>query len=45
MLALLLWLTLGPRVAAAEVFVELTLGLVLYATAHAGAKPIWRFTR
>ena len=45
MVALLLWLTLGPRAAAAEVFVELTLGLMLYATTHAGVKPIWRFTR
>ena len=43
--ALILWLTLGPRAAAAEVFVELSLGLLLYATTHAGAKPVWRFTR
>jgi hypothetical protein len=45
MVALLLWLALGPRAAAAEVFVELTLGLVLYATTQAGEKPLWRITR
>jgi hypothetical protein len=45
MVALILWLTLGPRVAAAELFVELSLGLMLYASSGAGEKPIWRLTR
>jgi hypothetical protein len=45
MAALILWLTLGSRAAAAEVFVELALGLLLYAGTRAGARPVWRSTR
>ena len=45
MVALILWLTLGSRVAAAEAFVELALGLLLYTVTRAGAKPVWRSAR
>jgi hypothetical protein len=45
MVALILWMTLGPRAAAAEVFVELMLGLLLYTRTQAGARPVWRSTR
>ena len=45
MVALILWLTLGSRAAAAEVFVELALGLLLYAGTRADARPVWRSTR
>jgi hypothetical protein len=45
MVALILWMTLGPHAAAAEVFLELALGLLLYTRTQAGASPIWRSTR
>ena len=40
MFALILWLTIGPRVAAAELFVELAT-LLVYWVIRARATPAW----
>ena len=40
MLALILWMTLGSRVAAAEMFVELAVGFILYCGTGAGRRAM-----